>query len=104
VFHGGILLVLSVERFVSCAESALNSEVAQDARIIPRPLLFLREDVREAPIEDLCLFIFERCERNTVLVASINIAFLRAGLLELRLTEFEDRAEAKTIASPRVES
>ena len=34
------------------AESALNSEVAQDARIIPRILLFLRENAKEAPIRD----------------------------------------------------
>ena len=37
------------------AESALNSEVAQDARIIPRVLLFLPENAKEAPIRDSCL-------------------------------------------------
>jgi hypothetical protein len=37
------------------AESGLNSEVAQDARIIPRLLLFPRENAKEAPIRDSCL-------------------------------------------------
>jgi hypothetical protein len=37
------------------AECALNSEVAQDARIIPRPATFLRENAKEAPIRDSCL-------------------------------------------------
>jgi hypothetical protein len=46
-------------------------------------------------------FIFERCERNTVLVAGICIVYLRAGLRKLRLTEFDDRAEASTIARLR---
>jgi hypothetical protein len=46
-------------------------------------------------------FIFERCERNTVLVAGICIVYLRAGLRKLRLTEFDDRAEARTIARLR---
>ena len=46
-------------------------------------------------------FIFERCERNTVLVAGIRIVYLRAGLLKLRLTEFDDRAEVNTITRLR---
>jgi hypothetical protein len=46
-------------------------------------------------------FIFERCERNTVLVTGIRIVYLRAGLLKLRLTEFDDRAEVNTIARLR---
>jgi len=79
------------------AESALSSEVAQDGRIIPRLLLFLRE--RQLGIR--AFFIFERCERSTVLVAGIRIVYLRAGLLKLRLTEFDDRAEVNTIARLR---
>ena len=46
-------------------------------------------------------FIFERCERNTVLVAGICIVYLRAAVRKLRLTEFDDRAEARTIARLR---
>jgi hypothetical protein len=41
--------------FCVLAESAFNSEVAQDARIIPRLLLFLRENPKKAPIRDSCL-------------------------------------------------
>ena len=61
----------------------------------------VRECKKKRQLRIRAFFIFERCERNTVLVAGIRIVYLRAGLLKLRLTEFDDRVEAKTIARLR---
>ena len=67
-----------------------------------RACYFFRERTQKKRQSGIrAFFIFERCERNTVLVAGIRIVYLRAGLLKLRLTEFDDRAEAKTIARLR---
>jgi hypothetical protein len=84
-----------------CGIRPSNSEVAQDARIIPRLLLFCERMQNKRQLGIRAFFIFGRCERNTVLVAGIRIVYLRPGLLKLRLTEFDNRAEAKTIARLR---
>jgi hypothetical protein len=86
---------------VSLRSPALNSEVARDAPFIPRQLLFCERVQTKRQLGIRAFFIFKGCERNTVLVARIRIIYLRTGLLKLRLAEFDDRAEAKTIARLR---
>ena len=76
------------------AESALSSEVAQDARIIPRLLFFLRE--RQLGIR---AFFILRAQHG---IGSGHTYCLSPRWCP---TEFDDRAEAKTTAAPaRVES
>jgi hypothetical protein len=43
---------------------------------------FFRESAKETPIRDFCLLhIHMRCERNTVLLAGIRIAYLCAAMM-----------------------
>jgi len=96
--------VLNVDRFV-CLRNPLSIVKWHRMRGLFRASYFFCKGVQRRRQSGIrAFFIFEGCERNTVLVAAIRIVYLRAGLLKLRLTEFGDRAKAKTIARLRVES
>ena len=56
---------------------------------------------KKRPLGIRAFFIFERCERNTVLVAGNRILYLRTSLLKLRLRGSVIEAKAKTIARLR---
>jgi hypothetical protein len=90
--------VLNVERFV-CLRNPPSIVKWHRMHGLFRACYFFCERVqRKCLLGIRAFFIFERCERNTVLVAAIRVVYLRAGLLNLRLTEGDDRAKAKTIA------
>ena len=93
--------VLNVERFV-CLRNPPSIVKWHRMRGLFRASYFFCERMqrkRQLGIRDF--FIFERYGRNTVLVAGIRIVYLGAGLLKLRPAEFDDRAEARTIARLR---